>query len=169
MSLTVFNSCYRIEKQLTNSLTAYNLSDATSIKVSFKSIIGNYAEIDTETSDGIKVKGSILLTGRPVKYQESKYPHKFYQEMLDSLEDMNEADSSSLVNKYNIDKSLPEIFGFSKNYPVIPKGSATLMIGTDKIIDIVFYHLDYTLYFGSGVGLDNNCNLYKAYLITEGI
>ncbi len=171
MLATIFllTSCFRIEKQLANKLILYNLSDAEGMEVGFQSTTGAYAEIDTETVGGLKVKGTIMLSGRNIQADKSLYPYKDYQELLESIEELNESDSISVKNKFVSGKTLPELFGYSPNYPVAPKGFATLQVGDNIVADIVFYHLDYKLYYGSGMGVDNNGSLYKVYLVTEGI
>jgi hypothetical protein len=127
-----------------------------------------YSKINTELEDGTKIRGDILLNDRPAPIGQVVHnPIVPYEQLLKASDRIAKIDSAYLKSKNNEGKSLPELFGFSKNSNVSPKGSATILVGSEKSIQIVFYQIDYRNQFGSGIGYDNSGNLYRVYLTTE--
>jgi hypothetical protein len=160
-------SCVSLKKQTVNVLTIYNLDEASSIEIELNNPIVNYAKINTKLNDGTIVKGDILLTDTPTPVVHMNYPPAYHSKLNSATNKIQQLDSTFIEKNYRSMKSFPELFGFSKNSNISPKGSATLLVGVGKSIQIIFYQVDYKKQFASGIGYDNEGNLYRIYLTTE--
>jgi hypothetical protein len=63
--------------------------------------------------------------------------------------------------------SFAELYGFSKEAPAKPAGTAILVGDKGTVIEIVFYKIGYQFQFGDGVGKDNKGRRYRVFMSSE--
>lgn len=167
----VLTSCLRNSSNYQNYFILYNLSEPQKLEINVPQNYLYSGFIKTQLEDGTNVEGNFVFN-RETTRENSNYGIRpglssEGESFFSTGVGKNKATGNKKVDIDLAKKNFPELFGYSSNIRVNPIGNATLMVGKSKVIEIVFYSMNRIDDSGSGVGKDNEGNLYRVYIITK--
>ncbi len=161
------SGCANLYRQYHSYLTLYNLKDARHFEVRLTDIKYNTGEIMRVWNDTLNVKGNFYISyHNRIPFVHPHMPALSPRQLVSKCIGTGEHDPTYDEQEDMLRQNFPEVYGFGKEIPVAPVGNASMIVD-GKIVEVVLYQLNRATLSGSGIGKDNEGNLYRVYLSTR--
>lgn len=169
LALLLSSGCMEIQRPYQSYFILYNLNTPKKYEIKVSNVWKNKGKIKDKMLDGTNLEGEFVFNFHSIEQYDRRVNYRSLSadEFLSHGNVLNGTDSTIIKKKILINNNFPELFGYSNNAKVTPVGNAVVMIGDEKIIEMIFYQLNYSALSGSGIGKDNLGNIYRVYLVTE--